>query len=593
MPNVSDFVAARLGAWGVDRVFGYPGREVDALITALGGREAGPEFLQVRHEESAALMAGAHAKLTGRPGCCLVPSGAGVLRLLGGLSDAALDHEPVVAVVGQEGPVPDADRRRRTVSATRLCAEVSEFCELVTDAEVVGDALDRAFRAALTDRGVATLVLSRRLLETQARPGLADDGGPPSARTDFTPPVRRPEERALHRAAEVLNEGRRVAVVLGRDGTAASGQAVGVAELLGAGVAKTSLACAALPDDLPYATGVIGPFGSELAAALLRECDTLLLVGAGDLDIDRVWHRASSRVVIVDTDPGNRPPGARPDGPVRVTGDAVTALQALLPLLRRTSDRGWREDIEHAVAEWRAAGRGKARRVFGNTVNPRSVVAELSARLPDRAVIVADSGTALDWWTRHLELRNGMSAVVPGHPALPGASVPYAVAARLAYPGRPVIALIGDGAFQGSGLNELITVRRLGPRLGGLPPLVFCVFNNQDLGRLTWQRRCEAGDPLLPASQDVPDVSYAAYARLLGLNGVRCERPAAVGAVWDEALRREGPTLLEFVVDGEEPPDWAEAAGAQRGQGRSLPRISRGVLRRKAHAAVGDLFRSS
>ncbi|MGV9245813.1 thiamine pyrophosphate-dependent enzyme [Streptomyces sp. NPDC003710] len=186
-----------------------------------------------------------------------------------------------------------------------------------------------------------------------------------------------------------------------------------------------------------------------------------------------------------------------------------------------------------------------------------------------------------------------MSAVVSGHLAMPGAAVPYAVAARLAFPDRPVIALVGDGAFQASGLNELITVRRHGARLGGLPPLVFCVLSNHDLSRLTWQRRTEAGDPLLPASQDVPDVSYAQYARLLGLTGVRCARPAAVGAVWDEALATAGPTVLEFVVDGEIPPDWAAAEGARRDEDRSLPRISRGILRRKVQTAIGDLFRSS
>ncbi|MGV9566704.1 thiamine pyrophosphate-dependent enzyme [Streptomyces sp. NPDC003480] len=276
-----------------------------------------------------------------------------------------------------------------------------------------------------------------------------------------------------------------------------------------------------------------------------------------------------------------------------MTGHVVTALEALLPLLRRKSDRGWRRDVERAVREWRTEGRARAKRFFGTTVNPRSVVAELSARLPDRAVVVADSGTALDWWTRHLELRSGMSAVVSGHPAMPGASVPGAVAARLAFPGRPVIALVGDGALQASGLNELITVRRHGARLKGVPPLVFCVLNNHDLSRLTWQRRTEAGDPLLPASQEVPDVSYAEYARLLGLTGVRCERPAAVGAVWEEALATAGPTVLEFVVDGETPPDWAAAEGTRRGGDRPLPRISRGLLRRKVHAAVGDLFPSS
>ncbi len=206
---------------------------------------------------------------------------------------------------------------------------------------------------------------------------------------------------------------------------------------------------------------------------------------------------------------------------------------------------------------------------------------------------MTDSGSALDWWTRHLELRNGMRTTMSGRLATPGAAVPYAVAARLAFPERPVIALCGDGALQAGGMNELITVRRHVDRLADLPPTVFCVFNNADLSRLTWQRRTEAGDPRLPATGEVPDLSYATYAQLLGLRGIRCDRPAQVGTVWEEALAARGPTLLEFVVDGDAPPDWAEFRGPAGARSPSLAHLAGGSLRRRIAAAVGGLLGSA
>lgn len=554
--NMAEVVAARLRGAGVERVYGVPGLALDPLIRALEvprsvpTRAGVPWFAQARGEESAALMACADAKLTGRLGCCLAPPGAGLLRLLGGLYDAAADRTPVLALVGGA----DGDL------ALRHLAEVSVFCEPVSRPEQLPDALRRAARAALTERGVAGLVVPREVLTATAPDEPADDGALAPA------PVRRPDERVLRRAADVLGEGRRPAVVVGNAGRAASAGAAGVAALLGAGVAVTALARDALPDDLPYQTGVAGPLGSAAAATLLRECDTLLLVGAEDLDHGMLRDRARCRTVVVEPEEAPRgvavPDGFPADATVRVSGDPSTALEALIPLLRRTTDRAWRAHVEDLVRTWRAEGRTRAGRYFGTSVNPRSVVAELSERLPDRAVVVTDSGTALDWWTRHLRLRNGMRSLLSGHLGLPGAAVPYAVAAKFAAPERPVIALVGDGAFQGGGLNELITVRRHLDLLGELPPLVFCVLNNGDLNRLTWQRRAAARDPLLPLSAEVPAMPYADWARLAGLPAVRCDRPRHVASVWADVLTRPGPVLLEFVVDGEIPPDWAAATAS-------------------------------
>ncbi|WP_069813175.1 thiamine pyrophosphate-binding protein [Streptomyces sp. TP-A0874] len=585
MTSVSEFLAARLRAWGVDRVFGLPGREVDALVTALAGGTRVPEFVQTRHEESAALMACAHAKLTARPGCCLAPSGAGALRLLSGLYDAALDRQPVVALVGLE-PVPARGGRRRAVPVAGLFAEASVYWEQLADPALAADALDRAVRAALGDGGVATLVLPRSVLEAEAVPRSAGGEEADAAPARFRPPVRPVEPADVRRAADLLNGGRRVAVVLGPCGERVAGQVAGAAELLAAGVAKTPLGRDALPDDLPYVAGVAAAFGGAPAAALLRECDTLLLVGAHDFDAGLLPGTVRRRTVTVDVDADASPCGGDLPAAVRVTGDVDTALEALIPLLHRRDDRAWRADIERAVREWRGDGRAKARRMFGMAVNPRSVVSELSARLPDRAVVVTDSGSSLDWWTRHLELRNGMRAALSGRLGVPGAAVPYAVAARLAFPDRPVVALVGDGALQAGGMNELITVRRHRERLADLPPTVFCVLDNEDLNRLTWERRKAAGDPRIPVTGEVPAVSYAAFAELLGLPAVRCERPGEVASVWERALAGTGPMLLEFMVDGDTAPDWAWPDGT--GGGRRPPLLTTlGSWRRRFASSVG------
>ncbi|MEU0218645.1 thiamine pyrophosphate-binding protein [Streptomyces sp. NPDC006265] len=452
MASVCDVVAARLRAWEVDRVFGFPGRDVDALVAALT-RES-PEFVQVRHEESAALMACAHAKLTGRVGCCLAPSGIGALHLLGGLYDAALDRVPVLALVGKEPAPADHGKPLRTIGSTDLLAEVSEYCDPVSDPALMGEALDRALGAAVGDRGVATLIVPRTVLEAQAPASSgAEDARAPQLRH---PALRSPEKRDLVRAAEVLNAGRKVAVVVGRGAVGTCGQVVAVAELVGAAVVKTPSARDVVPDDLPYVAGVAAPRGSAAAAALLRDCDTLLLVEADDFDAASVPETGRSRAVVVGSGAAAAPDGHAEPAVIRVTGDATVTLDA------RPS------------------------------------------------------------------------------------------------PDRPVIALIGDGALQAGGMNELITVRRHLERLADLPPSIFCVLNNEDLSRLTWERRTAAQNPRIPVTGEVPTVPYARYARLLGLPGLCCDRPGRVGAVWEDALAARGPMLLEFMVDGDTPLDWAE-----------------------------------
>lgn len=300
---------------------------------------------------------------------------------------------------------------------------------------------------------------------------------------------------------------------------------------------------------MPFVTGPIGLLGSKASDNMIQGCDTLLMIGSSFPYSEWLPEEGQAKGVEIDID--GRMIGIRYPMDAHLVGDSKETLKALIPLLERKKDRGWREKIEKDVREWNDLCDRWAGEHFGKTINPQSVAAELSSRLPDGAILSADSGSGTNWWARHLKLRDGMRASLSGTLATMGPGTPYAIAARFAYPDRPVISFVGDGAFQMNGMNEMITVKRYLDRLSGPAPFVFCVFNNQDLNQVTWEQRAMAGDPKYPGSQDIPDVPYAAYAELLGLKGIVCDDPKKVGAAWDEALAAGRPVVLEFKVDAE------------------------------------------
>jgi pyruvate dehydrogenase (quinone) len=575
MALVAEVVRERLRAWGVGRVYGYPGQGADALLEAFrrAGRE--PEFIQARHGEAASFMACGHARFTGTVGCCVAPSGAGAVQVLGGLYDAQLDRQPVVALLGDAPRTGAGARPRQTVHLDRLCADVAESSEVVTSPDQAAPALDRAFQTALSRRGVAVVILPADVQEQQAGPSAGATVPADVLALGYRRPRLMPEAGELDRAAAVLNEGRKAAVVIGRGATHAGLEVERAAELLGAGVAKALLALDVLPDDLGYVTGPAGRVTTPATEMMLRDCDTLLLVAAGPREAWLPPDQWEVRSVEINPEAGVTAPG-RP-GDVRLVGDAKVTLEALLPLLRHKKNRAWRERVEKSVRTWHETRHTEARQHFGHLVNPAAVAAELSDRLPDRALLTADAGTSTVWWARHLHLRAGMRTALSGHHAAMGTAVPYALAARFAYPDRPVIAFVGDGAFQMSGMAEMITVKDHLDRLSGGPPLVFCVFNNRDLNQSTWERRAATGNPRLSGTSSVPDVPYAAYARLLGLEGVHCYRPKDIGAAWDAALAARRPVIAEFVVDAEtEPPTVRRPGRADEGGRRGIRALLRG-----------------
>lgn len=322
--------------------------------------------------------------------------------------------------------------------------------------------------------------------------------------------------------------------------------------MLGAGVAKALLGREVVPDDLPFVTGPIGLLGSKPSDKMIKECDTLFMIGTSFPYAE--WLPDEGTVKGVEIDIDGRMIGIRYPMDAHVVGDAKETLKELLPLLRRKKDRKWRKEIESNIREWNRVLEKRSAQHFDGKINPQAVAHELSSRLPDGALVTADSGSGTNWWARHLKLRRGMQASLSGTLATMGPGVPYAIAARFAYPDRPVIALVGDGAFQMNGMNEMITVQRYAKELAGEAPFIFCIFNNRDLNQVTWEQRAMAGDPKFEGSQHIPDFPYAKYAELAGLKGIYCDKPKKVGDAWDEALASDRPVVLEFVTDPDTAP---------------------------------------
>ena len=359
-----------------------------------------------------------------------------------------------------------------------------------------------------------------------------------------------PTDEELDRAAEVLNAGERVAMLIGQGAMHAGDQVTAVADTLGAGVAKALLGKAALPDDLPYVTGSIGLLGTKPSWTMMQECDTLLMVGSSFPYSEFLPEEGSARGVQIDID--GKMLGIRYPMEVNLVGDSAETLRALLPRLARKDDRSWREQIEGEIAEWWELISDRAQ-LAADPINPQLVFQELSDRLPDGAIISSDSGSAANWYARDIKLREGMMASLSGTLATMGPGVPYAIAAKFAYPSRPVFALVGDGAMQMNGINELITIAKYRDRWPD-QRLIVLVLNNRDLNQVTWEQRAMEGNPKFEGSQDLPDFPYARYAELLGLKGIRVDSPERVGPAWDEALAADRPVVYEAVTDPEVPP---------------------------------------
>ncbi|WP_262104477.1 thiamine pyrophosphate-requiring protein [Arthrobacter sp. Marseille-P9274] len=588
--TAADVMVERLEAWGVPRIFGYSGDGINTFMGAL--RRAGTvDFVQARHEENAAFMAAGHAKYTGTVGVVTSTQGPGAVHLLNGLYDAKLDGAPVVALVGQQSRSVLGSGYMQEIDLALLMRDVACYRQQVASAEALPMAMDRAFKAALTHRGPAVVIVPHDVQKLPA-PDLGHEHGILVTSPDWRPMAAVPQAPDLQVAAEVLNAGRRVALLVGQGARGAERQVEAVAERLGAGIATSLLGKPFVDERLPYATGTMGHLGTGASGKLLGNCDTLLIIGSKDPWTEFYPPPGAARAVQIDANPAAI--GIRYPVEAGLAGDADPTLRALLPLLSGTPDEVWQSEVRGWVEDWRRLSEDRAM-TQASPINPERVLHELGRRFPEDARLAVDVGSCVYWYARQLVLPKGVQAHLSGTLASMGCSIPYGIAAKLDRPAAPVIAVSGDGALQMAGLAELITVARLWPQWAD-PRFVICVLNNRELAEVTWEQREMEGEPRFDASQAIPEFDYAGYARLLGLEGLRVDDPEKIGPAWEKALAAECPFLLEFVTDPEVPllppfpagKDKAEAMqqalGEEGGSGRHASRMLERYVRQEEQA---------
>ncbi len=548
--TVGDFLVERLYQWGVRRIYGYPGDGINGVFGALSRANGKIEFIQARHEEMAAFMASAHAKFTGELGVCIATSGPGASHLLTGLYDARMDHMPVLAIVGQQARGALGGHYQQELDLVSMFKDVAgAFVQQASTPSQVRHLLDRAVRTAVGERRVTAVILPNDLQDLPYNEPPRAHGTLHSG-IGYSKPKVVPYDGDLQRAAEVLNAGRKVAILVGAGALQASEEVFAIAEKLGAGVAKALLGKAVLPDELPWVTGSIGLRGTEPSYQLMTECDTLLMIGSGFPYAEFLPMEGQARGVQIDLQADML--SLRYPMEVNLVGDAAETLRELLPLLEHKTERRWRKKVEGWRARWdkTVAKRAMAK---ADPINPQRVVYELSPRLPDAAIVTSDSGSCANWYARDLQIRQGMQCSLSGGLACMGAAVPYAIAAKFAHPQRTVVALVGDGAMQMNNLAELITVAKYWQQWEN-PKWICAVFNNEDLNQVTWEQRVMEGDPKFEASQSIPDVPYHLFAISIGLKGIFVDREENVASAWEQALAADCPVLIEFKTDPNVPP---------------------------------------
>ena len=557
--TVADVLLARLREWDIKQVFGYPGDGINGLLAAWGRAKNEPQFVQARHEEMAAFEAVGYAKFSGNVGVCVATSGPGAIHLLNGLYDAKLDHVPVVAIVGQTERSAMGGSYQQEVDLLSLYKDVcSDYVQMCTVPQQLPNLIDRAIRIALTEHAPTCIIFPSDVFDLPYEaPEHAFKQVPSSV--GMTAATAQPDAAAVQEAADILNAGEKVALLVGQGARGCQAELTQIAELLGAGAAKALLGKDVLSDELPWVTGSIGLLGTTASYHMMMDCDTLLTVGSNFPYTQFLPKLDQARAIQIDR--SGKWIGMRYPYELNLVGDAKATLQALIPLLHRKEDRSWRDEIEGNVSHWWETMQRQAL-IEADPVNPMRIFHELSSRLPDNAIVAADSGSAANWYARHLRFRGDIRGSLSGTLATMGPGVPYVIGAKWAYPDRPAIALVGDGAMQMNGLAELITVAHYWQQWAD-PRLIIAILHNNDLNQVTWEMRAMEGAPKFAESQTLPDVDYAAFARSLGLVGVNIDTPDAIGPAWEQALAAMSPTVLDIRCDPDVPPIPPHATFAQ------------------------------
>ncbi|MEY8017597.1 thiamine pyrophosphate-requiring protein [Mycobacterium servetii] len=548
--DVADYLLERLRAWDVEHVFAFPGDGINGILAAFGRADNEPQFIQSRHEEMSAFEACGYAKFTGRVGVCMATSGPGAIHLLNGLYDAKLDHVPVVAIVGQTNRSAMGGSYQQEVDLMSLFKDVaSDYLQMITVPEQLPNVLDRAIRVAMAQRAPTALIIPADVQELEYSPPTHEFKMVPSSLGVEWPSID-PNDAAIARAAEVLNAGSKVAMLVGSGARGAHEEVAQVADLLGAGAAKPLLGKDVLSDELPWVTGSIGLLGTRPSYELMRDCDTLLTIGSSFPYTQFLPDFDQCRAVQIDVD--GRFIGMRYPNEVNLVSDAKSALKALIPHLRRKEDRKWRETIEANVTRWWETMAMEAK-VSADPINPMRLFHELSPQLPENAIVTADSGSSANWYARNLKFRGDMRGSLSGNLATMGPGVPYGIGAKFAHPQRPVIVFAGDGAMQMNGMAELITIKRYWKEWAD-PRLIVAILHNNDLNQVTWEMRAMAGAPKFTESQSLPDIDFAAFASSLGLGAMTLKDPDELADAWREALAADRPTVMDVHTDPNMPP---------------------------------------
>jgi pyruvate dehydrogenase (quinone) len=549
--TASDVMVQRLQEWGVEVVFGLPGDGINGIMEAFRARRDRIRFIQVRHEESAALMACAYAKFTGKLGVCVATSGPGGIHLLNGLYDAKLDGQPVLAITGMTYHDLIATHTQQDVELDRLFADVAKYSVRVMGPAHVDNVTHLACRTALAYHGVAHVTVPVDVQEMKAGTARSKRNVPGHTSDVFSRSARLPSDADLDRAVELLNDGARVVILAGRGALGAGDLLEQAADLLGAPIVKALLGKAVVPDDSPFTTGPVGLLGSRPSQEALEECDTLLLVGTSFPYLEYYPKPGQARAIQIDIDPARI--GLRYPVEVGLVGDTRRTLETLLPRLLPKSDRSFLETAQRRMETWRELMRERASRE-DRPMKPQVVARALGERLRDDAIVTCDSGTIATWWARHVPARGSQQHSLSGNLATMANGLPYAIAAQVAYPDRQVVAFVGDGGFSML-MAEFATAVKYGL------PIKVVVVKNDTLGMIKWEQMVFLGNPEYGC--ELQPIDFAMFARACGGTGFTVDDPARCGAVLDEALAAPGPVIVEACVDPFEPPYPPKVTAAQ------------------------------
>ena len=540
--TAAEILIDKIHRWGVDVVFGLPGDGINGIMEALRKRKDDIRFVQVRHEEAAALMACAYAKFTGKLGVCLATSGPGGIHLLNGLYDAKLDGAPVLALTGLHHHDLLNTHSQQDVELDKLFIDVAIYNARIMGPEHVAALADMACRTALSRRGVAHITIPTDIQSMSSQRFRSEHNIKNHTSDIYAASGFMPDNRNLRQAADILNEGQKIAILAGQGALRATDELEELAELLGAPIIKALLGKAAVPDDSPYTTGGIGLLGTKPSHTAMEQCDTLLIVGSSFPYIEFMPKPGSARGVQIDIDPQRI--GLRYPVEVGLVGDTKRTIQALVPHLHRHEDRSFLEQARAGMKDWTETLRIQTSRM-DKPMKPQVVAAELGKRLASDAIVVCDSGTITTWWARHIPAKRGQMHSVSGTLATMACGLPYANAAQIAFPDRQVVAFVGDGGFSML-MSEFATAVKY-----GLPIKVIVIKNNV-LGQIKWEQMVFLGNP--EYGVELQPIDFASVARACGGHGFTIEDPLQCGDILEEALATTGPVVVEAVVDPYEPP---------------------------------------